>query len=109
MARCMPRLRKERTAAGQALRSRLLEQRRGPITFDPKFSSPRRDEGRIGTGSRITRGRPEWTKVVAAKGVPDIGICVSAATLPNVPTTIAKTSWDAWQGMFDNLPGTLVG
>jgi hypothetical protein len=44
-----------------------------------------------------------------AKGVPDIRICVSAATLPNVPTTVAKTSWDAWQGMFDNLPGTLVG
>jgi len=44
-----------------------------------------------------------------AKGVPDIRICVSAATLPNVPTQVAKTSWDAWQGMFDNLPGTLVG
>src|SRR5262245_65431617 len=41
------------------------------------------------------------------KGLPDI--CVSAATLPNVPTTTAKTSWDAWQGMFDNLPGTFRG
>src|SRR5215510_5153576 len=41
------------------------------------------------------------------KGLPDI--CVSAATLPNVPTTTAKTSWDAWQGIFDNLPGTFRG
>jgi hypothetical protein len=30
-----------------------------------------------------------------AKGLPDIRICVLAATLPNVPMTIAKTSWDA--------------
>ena len=45
----------------------------------------------------------------SGKGVTDIRVCVSAATLPNVPTTFAKTSWDAWQGMFDNLPGTLVG
>lgn len=44
-----------------------------------------------------------------AKGAPDIRICVSAATLPNVPTTIAKTSSDAGQGMFDNLSGMLVG
>jgi hypothetical protein len=44
-----------------------------------------------------------------AKGVPDIRICVAAATLPNVPTRIAKTSWDAAQGMFDNLPGMFVG
>jgi hypothetical protein len=36
-------------------------------------------------------------------------LCVSAATLPNVPTRVAKTSWDAAQGMFDNLPGMLVG
>jgi hypothetical protein len=44
----------------------------------------------------------------APKGVTDIRVCVSAATLLNVPTTIAKTSWDAAQGMFDNLPGMLV-
>jgi hypothetical protein len=37
------------------------------ITFDPKFSpSPRRDKGRSETGSRVTRGRSEWEKVMAA-------------------------------------------
>jgi ABC transporter substrate binding protein len=29
-------------------------------------------------------------------------MCVSAATLPNVPTRIAKISWEAGRGMFDN-------
>src|ERR1700758_4383603 len=45
----------------------------------------------------------------SGRSVGDIRMCVSAATLPNVPTTTAKTSWDAWQGMFDNLPGTFRG
>ena len=66
-ARDMPGLRKEGTAAGQALVILIAGTDAGPITFDPKFSpSPRRDEGRSETGSRITRGRPEWTKVMAA-------------------------------------------
>jgi hypothetical protein len=39
---------------------------------------------------------------VGPEGVPNIRMCVSAATLPNVPTKIAKTSWEAGLGMFDN-------
>src|SRR5262249_2176892 len=41
------------------------------------------------------------------KGLPDI--CGSAAPFPKVPTTTAQRSWDAWQRMFDNLPGTFRG
>jgi hypothetical protein len=49
-------LRKERTAAGQALAISIAGTEAGPITFDPKFSpAPERDEGCSETGSRITR------------------------------------------------------
>ena len=45
----------------------------------------------------------------APKGVTDIRVCVSAATLPIVPTTIAKTSWDAAQGDVRQSAGDARG
>jgi hypothetical protein len=83
-ARDMPGLRKQRTAAGQALAISIAGTEAGPITFDPKFSpSPRRDEGSSEPESRITRERPEWTKVMAAISGPKA--CLTSASVSRRP------------------------
>jgi hypothetical protein len=74
-----------------------------------KSPSEMRAAAKLEVGSRAGAPSVRDDRGESGRSVRDICMCVSAATLPNVPTTIAKTSWDAWQGMFDNLLGTLVG
>jgi hypothetical protein len=68
-----------------------------------------RAAAKLEVGSRVGAPSVRGDGGESGRSVRDIRMCVSAATLPNVPTQVAKTSWDAGQGMFDNLLGTLLG
>lgn len=102
--RGVPRLREEiadgtyivRTAAGEALAILIPDRGRADRTeILSKSPSEMRAAAKLEVGSRAGAPSVRGDGGESGRSVRDIRMCVSAATLPNVPIRIAKTSWDA--------------